>query len=315
MASAGARAIRLVLRLTTKLPISRATGKPEMLRDYRRTIGRGVLLFGRLARGLSRVPVEDRAADTHGEWVICNDRPASPVVVYYLHGGGYVAGSPAMYRTLTGALALRCRARVFALEYRLAPEHRFPAALDDAVSGYRWLLAQGVDPRQIVVAGDSAGGGLTLSTLLALRDRGLAMPAGGVLIGPWVDLAATGQSHRSNAQSDDVVVSDGGKNLLARAYLGDRPLDDPGASGLYADLHGLPPLLSQASSIEMLRDDAVRLDAKARAAGVDSTLRLFDGVPHVWHLFSRLPESREALGDIAAFVERVTSSDVGARKQ
>jgi acetyl esterase/lipase len=251
-------------------------------------------LFGRLPRGLTRASVEDRAVGVRGEWVILNAAPNAATVVYYLHGGGYVAGSPAMYRTLTGAFCRRCEVRVFALDYRLAPEHRFPAAVHDAVAGYRWLLDAGNAPRNIVIAGDSAGGGLALSTLLALRDAGLTLPAGAVMIAPWVDLAAT------------QAVSNRGERRIAHAYVGDRPLDDPLASGLYAELQGLPPLMIQASTIEMLRDDAVRLNAKARAAGVDSTLRLWDGVPHVWHIFSGLPESREAFAEIAAFVGRVT---------
>jgi monoterpene epsilon-lactone hydrolase len=306
MASLQAEAIRLLLRLTTKLPTSRALDKPDLTTRYRETIARGELLFGRVPRDLTRHVVEDRPANVWGEWIVPVATPDAPVVIYYLHGGGYVAGSPALYRSVTGAFARRCGARVFALDYRLAPEHRFPAALEDALAGYRWLLA-GSAPEHVVIAGDSAGGGLTLSTLLALREAGLPLPAGAVMFGPWVDLAGTGDSVRTNAHSDDVVVSDGGENRLARAYLGDLPLDDPRASGLYADLHGLPPMLIQASTIEMLRDDAVRLGAKARAAGVDARVRLWDGVPHVWHLFAGMPESREAFADVAEFVARVTA--------
>ncbi|MEO6835288.1 MAG: alpha/beta hydrolase [Candidatus Tumulicola sp.] len=302
MASLGARAIRVMIRVTTKLPAVKAIEGPNLLRNYRRVIDRGEFLFGRLPRGLARVPVEDRAAAVRGEWVIRNADPSARTVIYYLHGGGYVAGSPAMYRTLTGAFAARCSARVFALDYRLAPEHRFPAAVHDAVAGYKWLLAAGIAPHDIAIAGDSAGGGLALSTLLALRDAGVVLPAGAVLISPWVDLAARRESpERANAGA-----ADRGESRMAQAYVGDRPLNDPLASGLYADLRGLPPIMIQASTSEMLCDDAVRLDAKARAAGVDSRLRLWDGVPHVWHIFARLRESREAFEDIAGFVARAT---------
>lgn len=292
MASLGARALRVVLRVTARLPAVRKIRGPHLLRNYRRVIRRGELLFGRLPRGLAHVAVDD--AGVRGEWIFRAADPDAPLVVYYLHGGGYVAGSPSTYRTLTGAFSRRCGARVFALDYRLAPEHRFPAALDDALAGYRWLLESGAVPSRTIVAGDSAGGGLAVSTLLALRDGGLPMPAGAVLIAPWVDLAA----HR------DLVTAGSGPRRMAEAYVGDLPLDDPLASGLYADLHGLPPLMIQASTSEMLRDDAVRLDAKARAAGVESTLRMWDGVPHVWHIFAGLRESREAFGEIAAFVAR-----------
>ena len=296
MASLGARAIRMIVRVTRKLPAVRKIRGPDLLHNYRRVIGRGELLFGRLPRGLARVGVADLPTGVRGEWIFPNAQPDPATVVYYLHGGGYVAGSPAMYRTLTGAFSRSCTARIFALDYRLAPEHQFPAALHDAVAGYRWLLATGTAPGNIVIAGDSAGGGLALSTLLALRAENVPLPAGAVLIAPWVDLATR----------RDLVTADSGERRMAQAYVGDRPLDDPLASALYADLRHLPPLMIQASTVEMLRDDAVRLDAKARAAGVDSCLRLWDGVPHVWHIFSGLRESREAFDDIAAFVARVT---------
>jgi epsilon-lactone hydrolase len=296
MASLGARALRIVVRVTRKLPAVRKISGPNLLRNYRRAIGRGALFFGRLPRGVARVCVTEPTAGVRGEWVFRNADPGARVVTYYLHGGGYVAGSPATYRTLTGAFARRCATRVFALDYRLAPEHRFPAAVHDAVAGYRWLLATGVAPHHIVVAGDSAGGGLAVSMLLTLRDEGTPLPAGAVLIAPWVDLAA----------ERDLVAADRRERQIAQAYVGDRSLDHPLASSLYAELHGLPPLLIQASTSEMLRDDAIRLDAKARAAGVDSSLRLWDGVPHVWHIFAGLRESREAFGDIADFVTRIT---------
>ncbi len=296
MASLGARALRLMVAATRRIPGARTVASPHFVRRYRRFIGRTALLFGRVPRGTTRASVEDRAAGVRGEWLLLNADPNAATVVYYLHGGGFVAGSPATYRSLTGAFCRRCEARVFALDYRLAPEHRFPAALHDAVAGYRWLLAAGIAPQSIVVAGDSAGGGLALSTLLALRDAHDPPPAGAVLIAPWVDLPTA------------LATSTRGEGRIAHAYVGDARFDDPLASGLYADLHGLPPLMIQASTIERLCDDAVRLDAKARSAGVDSTLRLWDGVPHVWHIFAGLPESREAFSEIAAFVSRVTKA-------
>jgi len=293
-----ARAAGLFLRLTVRWPLQSALGTPRILRVTRRTFNGGSLIFGRPPSGTSLQPDGAR-----GEWLIPDGRVQS-VVVLYLHGGGYVGGSPAGYRSLTGAIARRTSARVYVPNYRLAPEHRFPAAVDDSIAAYLGLLESGVSASHIVVAGDSAGGGLTLSTALALRERGLPLPAGLVMLSPWVDLAGTGESHRTNASSDDVVVDDG-SNALARAYLGDRALDDAAASGLYAVLEGLPPMLIHASRSEVLRDDAVRLAEKARVAGVEATLRLWDAVPHVWQLFPRLPETRESLDEIAAFVARV----------
>lgn len=283
--------MRLVIRATRKIPGARTIASPHFVRRYRRFIARTVLLFGRLPRGVTRVSVADAAAGVRGEWVLLNADPNAAKVIYYLHGGGFVAGSPATYRTITGSFCRRCEARVFALDYRLAPEHRFPAAVHDAVAGYRWLLAAGNSPESIVIAGDSAGGGLALSTLIALRDAREPLPAAAVLIAPWVDLAAT------------LSTAKRGEGRIAHAYVGDAPFDDPLASGLYADLSGLPPMMIQASTVESLRDDAVRLDAKARAAGVKSTLKLWDGVPHVWHIFAGLPETREAFTEISGFVD------------
>ena len=300
MASLRARIARLVARVSTKAPVARAVGKPDFVRRYRATLDRMKLSFGRTPRGVARSPID--GATVHGEWLVPRNTPARRRIILYQHGGGYVACSPAHYRSLTGALALRCDARVFATDYRLAPEHPFPSALDDVLAVYDWLVGGGVDPADIVAGGDSAGGGLTLSFLLALRERGSKPIAGAFLLSPWVDLSGSGESVIANARSDDVVVRDGATDF-ARLYAGTAPLDHPIASGLHADLHGLPPLLVQASSIEILRDDAVRLVDKARAAGVDARLHLYDGVHHVWPLFTGLPESREALDEITAFVE------------
>ncbi|MBV8488915.1 MAG: alpha/beta hydrolase [Candidatus Eremiobacteraeota bacterium] len=297
MASFQAGIARWVARVTTKREVRNALGKPDFVRRYRTTLNRMRLTFGRLPRGAQALAVDENGI--RGEWVL-GDAAASTVVLYN-HGGGYVALSPPPYRSLTGALALKCGARVFALDYRLAPEHPYPAAVDDAIAAYDWLLAQGIAPQNVVVGGDSAGGGLTLSLLLALRRRGRPLPACAFLFSPWVDLTGTSDSVRTNAESDDVLVHDG-SDRFARMYAGDRALDDPDVSGLFADLSGLPPLLVQASTIEMLRDDAVRLVERAGAAGVDARLHLYDGLPHVWQLFANLPESREALAQIAQFV-------------
>jgi epsilon-lactone hydrolase len=310
MASLGAHAVRMMIRVMHLLPVARKVAGPNMIYRYRRVIGRGSLLFGRLPRGVTRLSVNDVDAGVRGEWIV-SDQPANArPIVYYLHGGGYVAGSPATYRTLTGSFCRRCNARVFALDYRLAPEHRFPAAVDDAVAGYRWLLKQNVSPNNIVFAGDSAGGGLAISALVALRDAGDPLPAGAVLIAPWVDLTTIATRRTGTA----ATVPLRGSRHLAHEYVGDRALDDPLASGLYADLSGLPPVMIQASTVEMLRDDAVRLDAKARRAGVESNLRLWDGVPHVWHIFAGLRESREAFGDISGFIHSVTHAPANRRQ-
>jgi monoterpene epsilon-lactone hydrolase len=223
-------------------------------------------------------------------------------VVLYLHGGGYVIGSPRSHRHLAAAIARAAGTRALLLDYRLAPEHPFPAALEDAVAAYTWLLREGIAPGRVVVAGDSAGGGLTVAMLLALRDRGLPRPAGGVCISPWVDLTNSAASYVSKAAVDPVVTLEG-IALLTQAYIGTGDPKQPLVSPLYADLRGLPPLLVQVGSDEVLVDDAHGLGARARAAGVDVAVHEWPSMIHVWHWFlPMLDEAEHAIDEIAGFV-------------
>ena len=247
------------------------------------------------------VTVEPTAApDRPAEWL--TPPGAGRAVVLYLHGGGYVIGSPKSHRHLAAAVARASAARALLLDYRLAPEHPFPAALEDAVAAYEWLLARGLDPRQIAVAGDSAGGGLTVATLLALRDRGLPLPAAGVCISPWVDLTCAGKSYVSRAAADPIVTHEA-IVMMAKAYVG---AGDPKAalvSPIFADLRGLPPLLVHVGSDEVLLDDALGLAALARRAGVDVTLEEWPAMIHVWHWFQpMLAEAEQATAAIGQFV-------------
>jgi phosphinothricin tripeptide acetyl hydrolase len=235
------------------------------------------------------------------EWL----RPPAAVagrVVLYLHGGGYVIGSPRSHRHLAAAIASAGAANALLLDYRLAPEHPFPAAVDDAVAAYGWLLDQGTAPGHIVIAGDSAGGGLTVATLLALRDASVPLPAGGVCISPWVDLTCSAESYRTKAAVDPIVAS-GPIEEMARAYLGDRDRRTPLASPLFADLRGLPPLLIHVGSDEVLLDDAVQLSERAKQAGVTVTLEVWDRMIHVWHWFlPMLDEAQTAIDSIGRFI-------------
>lgn len=233
------------------------------------------------------------------EWV--EGESKSNAVLVYLHGGGYFACSAAQYHSITATLALE-GFRVLAPDYRLAPENQFPAAVDDAVAAYRGLLGEGCSPEQIVVAGDSAGGGLAVSLLLALGQTGIPLPAAAALFSPWTDLAATGDSVKRNARKcamfhgPDIAVS-------ARYYLGDADPRSPLASPLYADLAGLPPLLIHVGADEVLLDDSTRLAERARAAGVPVELKIWPVVPHAWQLAPHLiPEARESLKQAAAFL-------------
>ncbi len=245
-----------------------------------------------------------RVGDFAAEW-ITSPAADSERVILYLHGGGYVVGSLNTHRELASRVGHAGGARVLTIDYRLAPEHPHPAAVDDAVAAYRWLVARGTAPERLAIAGDSAGGGLTIATLLALRDLGEPLPGGAVCFSPWVDLEATGDSMDTNR--DDPMLNRALILYFARLYLGPGTTDPrtPLAAPLHADLRGLPPLHVQASRHEVLRDDAVRLAEKARAAGVECELDLTDEMPHVWQIFaSILPEGREAIARAGAFLRR-----------
>ena len=272
---------------------------------------RSMLEVSQFFRSLISSPVDGRMVSAvrngsvKGEWLRSTDEPQS--TVYYLHGGAYVACSPATHRSFTSELSRAANARVFALDYRLAPEHRFPAALEDAVAGYRWLLDQGVDPQEIVIGGDSAGGGLTLATLIALRDAGEQLPRAAFVISPWTDLACAGRSLDANDERDPMLYG-AGVRWMAPVYLGGASPRDPLASPIYADLSKLPPLLIHVSDSEVLLDDSTRLADRAKQCGVNVDLRVWNDLPHAWPVFVafRMPESFQALGEIVEFI-RTTS--------
>lgn len=224
-------------------------------------------------------------------------------VVVYLHGGGYCTGSPWSHRPLLGPLTRTTKARVVAVDYRLAPEHPCPAAIDDALAVLRALLDSGVAPSRLWLAGDSAGGGLTLATLVAARDAGLPRLAGAVPISPWTDLTGTQPSHAAHVH--DYLPDPERLRVYARAYAGELPLDEPRVSPLFADLTGLPPLLVLVGGAERLHDDGIAIAARARAAGVDVTLHVEPDETHVWPMFHPWsPRASDALARIAAFIAR-----------
>jgi acetyl esterase/lipase len=236
------------------------------------------------------------------EWVSVPDTADTAAVVLYLHGGGYVIGSHVAYREFAGRMARVTRSRLLVLDYRLAPEHPFPAAVDDAVAAYHWLLENGTAAEQIFIAGDSAGGGLALATLLALREAGTALPAGAVCLSPWTDLAGTGDSSQPGAV-DDPLIGEGVLEGMRAQYAGD-DLTNPLVSPHYGDFSGLPPLLILAGSREVLVDDARRLVQQARAAGVRVDYFEGEGLIHVWPVVvANAPESADAIDRVAAFTD------------
>ena len=258
----------------------------------------------KLAGDVTCTPVN--AGGVPAEWITAPGAVADRVLLY-LHGGGYVMGSINTHREMVSRLSRAAGARALLLEYRLAPEHPFPAAVDDAVAAYRWLLSQNLKPSRIVVAGDSAGGGLALATLVALRDAKLPSPAVGVCLSPWTDMEGIGGSMTTKAKEDPIVQRE---MLLgmAKLYLGQQDPRTPLAAPLYADLRGLPPLLIQVGSAETLLDDSTRVTERAKAVGVKVDLEVWDQMIHVWQLFAPiLPEGQQAIERIGQFIREHTT--------
>ena len=246
------------------------------------------------------------AGGVPSEWLTATGSDPARAIIY-LHGGGYVIGSVRTHRVMMAKLAKSSGARVLGLEYRLAPEVQFPAPVEDTVAAYRWLLAEGFDPGKIAIAGDSAGGGLVVAAMVQLRYLGEPMPGAAVCFSPWVDLEGIGGSMTSNAEVDPIVQKEF-LTLLAGLYIGERNLRTPLAAPMYADLQGLPPMLVQVGSVETLLDDANRLAAAAKAAGVSVELSVWDDMIHVWQLFAPiLPEGQRALDQAGDFVKKHTS--------
>lgn len=279
-----------------KLFFSRVVPADLSIEDYRRAARQP--LFAPLPRGIRRE--SGMVGGVFGEWITLPGAAAARVLLY-LHGGGYVLRTPRVHRGLVARLAQATGIRAFMADYRLAPEHPFPAAVDDAAAVYRGLLDAGFAPGQIVVAGDSAGGGLTAALLVKLRDAGHPLPAAACLISALLDCAfsdpalAALQTHDPFLRLKDV-------RLMAACYAGDQDPAHPLISPLYADLRGLPPLLIHAGEHEVLREDSRRFAEKAQAAGVQAALRVWPGMIHAFPLFAALvPEGKAAIAEIAAF--------------
>ncbi|MHA1313302.1 MAG: alpha/beta hydrolase [Candidatus Helarchaeota archaeon] len=227
-------------------------------------------------------------------------------VILYLHGGGYICGSIKTHREFVARLSREARTRAFLIDYRLAPENPFPAALDDAVKSYKWLVSEGgIEPKNVVIAGESAGGGLTLATLMKLRDIGEPIPAAGICLSPWTDLAVTGESVRTKADIDPFITPEV-LHFYSKLYGKGQDSRNPYISPLYGDFRDLPPILIQVGTSEVILDDSTRMAERARAAGMDVTLEVWDEMIHAWQLFAALiPEGRKAITRIAEFIQEI----------
>jgi epsilon-lactone hydrolase len=255
----------------------------------------------RIPKGLHWSSVD--ASEVRCEWISPSSSPTDAVLLY-LHGGGSVFGLNNSIRHMTGYISSACNLRVLLPDYRLAPEHPFPAALNDCVSVYRWLLSEGFKPQRIVIAGDSAGGFLTISALLVIRDTGLPLPAAAVCIAPNTDPFCSGMSMKTNALRD-ALLSPTYVRTCMTLFVGSHDLNDPYIRPLVTDLHSLPKMLIQVGANEILLDDSRRFNDCALAAGVDLTLEIWPRMWHDWHTCApHLPEANQAIEHIAEFVHK-----------
>lgn len=254
-----------------------------------------------------KIRTESVSADgVPGEWVIPNhvncEANAGPVL-YYLHGGGYIAGSLKSHRRFVARLVEKMGVRGFHIDYRLAPEQPFPAAVEDSFIAYQWLLRNKVSPASLIIGGESAGGAFVITTLLQARDCSVPLPAAAFCLSPHLDFDYQGESITSRAEAELFFTSDDlewGRSIYAREH----DPRSPWLSPVYADFSGLPPMLIHAANYELFRDDAVRLAAYAKEAGVDVELKIWDGLWHAFQLFPFVPESRQAVEEVGEFIKQ-----------
>lgn len=262
--------------------------------------------------GMPTQPVDIFRIDANGVpgFKITPESALPRKALIYFHGGAFVAGSPASHRHLAAKIAVESSLSTFLIDYRLAPEFPYPAAVDDAVTAYRYVLEEGHQPADIVLAGDSAGGGLCIMLMLKLTEKGLPLPAGCAVLSPWVDLSCSSSSFDTHAENDPLITRKGMKDAAATFLAGRVEPADPLVSPLFADLAGLPPLLIQVGSQEALLDDSTRLASRALQAEVKVTLEITDEVVHVWHLFwCMLPEARKSIDRLARFLRQSVDAD------
>jgi acetyl esterase/lipase len=292
-----------LLNAANRLFIRRRYGHDEyaLAKRARRIWGSPRVWQWIFSRGLIIKTIDE--SGIRGEWLETANADQQKTL-FYIHGGGFVCCSAKTHRPITATLARQTGFRVFSLKYRLAPEARFPAALDDAFAAYEWLLGQNVSPSKIALAGDSAGGGLVLALLLRLRDAKLPLPACAACFSPWADLLGTGESNRTNAERDDMFYPENTQEF-ARAYLGEAAADNPSASPVFGDFRRLPPVLFHVGSTEILLDDSRRIHQKILENGGASELEIYEDIFHCWQMaIGFVPEARDSLAKAARFIRR-----------
>jgi monoterpene epsilon-lactone hydrolase len=284
--------------------ITRETSTVQLRREFEE----GAKKFGDIPAGIkiSPVTIPDLPDGLFAEWIHpagSSDSPnASDKVIFYTHGGGYVTGNCIDHRMHVARFVQAAGIGALLYDYRLAPEHPFPAAMEDTLAAYRWLLHQGVSSANIIIVGESAGGGLCLASILAIRDEELPLPAAGVALSPWTDLNCTGNSYRTNAMRD--ISTLGSWEVWSSYYVGSNAPQHPWISPLYGNLFGLPPILIQVGDREILLDDSVRFAEKAKDAGVDIKLHVWEGMVHCFPLLAPMfPEATQAWNEIIEFIQ------------
>jgi acetyl esterase/lipase len=297
MASQEAQAINEIIKAYRDSVVP--DGPPPTVEQQRAGADASMEAVGTMPDGID---VQDANANgVSGLWIAPKGATADRVVLY-LHGGGYVVQSARTHLKLAAHIAVQSNCRVLSIDYRLAPEHPHPAAVTDALAAYRHLLDAGFAPERIAISGDSAGGGLTIATLVAARDAALPQPCAGIPLSPWVDLEGTGESMDSNA-GNDFMVGRGALATMADLFIGNGSKRDPLAAPLYAELHDIAPLYIQVGGHETLLDDSTRLAAHAARAGVEVRLDVFPEMQHVFQAFvGQMPEATEAIGRIGTFL-------------
>jgi len=290
-----------MLRFIFKTLLRKMFYRPLSIEELRQSQENSVKMLAKLSKSLSLEKARINEIDV--EW-LTHEHAVDENVILFLHGGGYVSGTLDMYHQLCGTLSEISGARVLMPDYRLAPDYPFPAALEDSLSIYAWLLENGFSAENIIIAGDSAGGGLSLATTLALRDEGRPLPAGLVLLSPWTDLTFSGASHQTNAEKS-VILHPDNLRLWAEAYLAFADPRTPHISPAFADMKNFPPMLIQVGSDEVLLDDARMVAERAQSAGVDVTLSVYEKMWHVWQTVGILLEAKKAFEEIGAFVKKI----------
>ena len=294
----------VITNLVLRWQFKRQGRGPLNVDKARHTVNKMAKRYPAPPKDITHTPVAAQAAQglCPAEWLSVAN--AKRTIVYF-HGGGYFFCGLETHRPTAAYLAKVAQARVLSVDYRMAPENVFPAAVDDAVAWWKALLAQGTRPQDVVFSGDSAGGGLALACMLAARDQGLPLPAGAVLFSPWTDLSCSGETMKTLADVD-VMFNPESLPEAAALYLAGKPSNTPLASPLFADLKGLPPMMIHASQHEILLADSTRLHDKLQKAGVQSELHLKAKMPHVWPTMLMLPEARATLKQCGEYIARIT---------